>query len=219
MSEIYALRFDVYCTECEFLAADAFPDRRERDRHDVASAHFCATNLEGLLAGYVRLVPPDARGQLPFEDHCPGLFDGVVLPDPGKSAEISRLMVNSQYRRRRGDTLGGVTAGDDRAPAIERRNDSPQIMLSLFRQMYAYSVANDVRYWYAAMERTLARALVRLGFAFRQIGPETDYYGPVAPYLADLRDLESNVGAAKPDLLVWMQDALVTTPLAETTEQ
>ena len=100
-----------------------------------------------------------------------------------------------------------VAAGNE-APTHERRNDSPQIMLSMFRQIYAYSVAHDIRYWYAAMERTLARALVRLGFAFNPIGPETDYYGPVAPYLADLRDLERKVGDAKPDLLSWMREPL-----------
>jgi hypothetical protein len=37
------------------------------------------------------------------------------------------------------------------------------------------------------------------------MGPETDYYGPVAPYLADLRDLEVQVGARRPELLRWLQ--------------
>ena len=208
MQDIQALRYDVYCAECRFLTAQDYPEGRESDEHDAASAHFCALDRDERLSGYVRLVPPDGRGRFPFQTHCLSLFDAVVLPRPAAAGEISRLMVHQRYRRRRGDTLAGVTLIDDSAPVVERRNDSPQIMLSMFRQMYVYSVSNDIRFWYAAMERSLARALMRLGFAFNPIGPETDYYGPVAPYLADLRDLEQKVGEAKPDLLSWMREPL-----------
>lgn len=84
------------------------------------------------------------------------------------------------------------------------RNNTPQILLSLYRQMYAFSLNNGIRYWYAAMERSLARVLTRMNFGFRQVGPPTDYYGPVAPYLADLRELEARVGKSNPALLAWM---------------
>lgn len=210
MKRILALRYQVYCTECAFLSASDYPDGLETDAYDELSTHFCAMNLDGLLSGYVRLVPSDHDGRFPFQDHCPDLFDHASPPDPRQSGEISRLMVHEHYRRRRGDTLAGVTVMNETAPepAMERRNDSPQIMLSMFRQMYAYSVSNDIRYWYAAMERPLARALVRMGFAFEAIGPQTDYYGPVAPYLADLRTLELKVGEARPDLLSWMREPL-----------
>lgn len=208
MHRIYTLRYEVYCLECAYLDAEAHPDGRESDAHDAGSAHFCAVDRQDLLAGYVRLVPPDDDGRLPFQAHGLSLFDHAVLPDPGLAGEISRLMVHRQYRRRRGDTLAGVTVDSGGARPVERRNDSPQIMLSLFRQMYVYSLASGVRYWYAAMERPLARALTRMGFAFEAVGPETDYYGPVAPYLADLRELESKVHQADPELLNWMREPL-----------
>lgn len=208
MDAILALRFQVYCRECAFLPPEQHPDGHESDAYDGVSAHFCATDARKDLAGYVRLVPADAAGQFPFQAHCASLFDAVQLPDPRQAGEISRLMVQSHYRRRRGDTLAGVTLASDAPPSGERRNDSPQILLSMFRQMYAYSVAHGVRHWYAAMERPLARALRQLGFGFRAIGPATDYYGPVAPYLADLRELEVTVGETKPDLLRWMREPL-----------
>jgi N-acyl amino acid synthase of PEP-CTERM/exosortase system len=88
------------------------------------------------------------------------------------------------------------------------REDSPLILLSLYREMYEYSLENGIRYWYAAMERSLARALTRMGFSFRQIGPATDYYGPVAPYVADLRELETRLGEFNPGLLAWMRSAV-----------
>lgn len=208
MSDIHRLRFDVYCVECNFLSAQEFPERLESDLYDAASAHFCAMNLQGQLAGYVRLVPNRSDGRFPFQEHCEVLFEPRALPDPEQSCEISRLMVHSHYRRRRGDTLSGVTISSGNAPVLERRNDSPQIMLSMFRQMYAYSVSSGIRYWYAAMEQNLSRALNRLGFIFDPIGPPTDYYGPVAPYLADLRHLETIVGQAQPELLDWMREPL-----------
>jgi N-acyl amino acid synthase of PEP-CTERM/exosortase system len=208
MTSVFALRFDVYCVERGFLPAQEHPDSLESDERDAASAHFCALDLRGELAGCVRLVPADVEGRFPFQDHCPSLFEHSRLPEPGLAAEISRLMVHPRYRRRRGDTLEGVTIAADSAPAVERRNDSPQIMLSMFRQMYLFSLANGTRYWYAAMERPLARVLARLGFAFQQVGEETDYYGPVAPYLADLRELELKLGEARPDLLSWMRAPL-----------
>jgi N-acyl amino acid synthase of PEP-CTERM/exosortase system len=205
MQRIFALRFEVYCQECGFLSEHDYPDGRESDEHDVRSVHFCAVDLREDLAGYLRLVPADAQGQFPFQERCSSLFDGVTLPDARQAGEISRLMVRKQFRRRRGDTLAGVTLINDAAPTMERRNDSPQILLSMFRQMYAFSLANDIRYWYAAMEHALSRVLLRLGFAFRAVGPETDYYGPVAPYLADLRELETKVGEANPALLKWLR--------------
>lgn len=210
MHRAQQLRYEVYCQECGFLPQEAYPDGRETDEHDARSAHFCALDRRLQMAGYVRLVTADAQGRFPFQDHCAALFDDAALPAPGEAGEISRLMVHPQYRRRRGDTLAGVSVLQEASPQAERRSDSPQIMLSMFRQMYQYSVAVDTRYWYAAMERPLARALSRLGFAFEPIGPETDYYGPVAPYLADLRQLELKVRECKPNLLTWLRQPAST---------
>ncbi len=206
MRRVFELRFQVYCLECGFLPTANYPDRREVDEHDANSAHFCTFNLRDELAGYVRLVRPDALQTFPFQSHCSTLLEGVTLPDPSEAAEISRLMVRQDYRRRQGDMLAGVTPEIGSAvPEHEMRDNSPQIVLNLYRQMYAYSLKNGIRYWYAAMERSLARVLTRMNFAFRQIGPQTDYYGPVAPYLADLRELEARLGESHPTLLAWMQ--------------
>lgn len=208
MKTAHALRFDVYCTECGFLPASDYPDRIESDSSDADSAHFGALNAVDALVGYVRLARPDADQLFPFQRHGGELFAGLSLPQPGESGEISRLMVRQDYRRRRGDILAGITVDDNSTlPERERRDNSPQILLSLYRQMYLASLANNIRYWYAAMERSLARALTRMSFAFTQIGPQTDYYGPVAPYIADLRELEAHLGMHNPPLLAWMQMA------------
>ena len=200
------LRYEVYCLECNFLSPDDYPDGIETDEHDEDAAHFYAFDSDEELVGYVRLVRPDAARQFPIQRHCELSLEHAALPIPQQAAEISRLMVRYDYLRGRGDRLSGVTAEQNNAAfAGERRHEAPQILLSLYRQMYAYSRENGLRYWYAAMEKPLARSLLRLDFPFQSIGPQTDYYGPVAPYLADLRHLEERVGARHPALLAWFQ--------------
>lgn len=195
MEGLYELRFQVYCLECGFLDANDYPLGLETDEHDQGAAHFGVYDRANALAGCVRLVRPDAIGTFPFQNHCISLLDGVHVPPAARSAEISRLMVREDLRR--------LTDG---------RQPSPHILLSLYREMYTHSVNNGIRYWYAAIERALARTLNRLHFSFRQIGPVTDYHGPVAPYVADLRELEDQLERHAPTLLAWMrrseQDAL-----------
>ena len=210
---VQELRYQVYCEECGFLKPEECSNRRESDEHDSNSAHFAALNRSVELAGYVRLVLPDAIQTFPFHNHCVILFDGVVLPPASLSAEISRLMVRKDYRRRHGEQppSGASTDKAEHANGHEMRNPSPQILLTLYREMYAYSLQNGIRYWYAAMERSLARILTRMNFGFQQIGPATDYYGPVAPYVADLRVLENQLDQSNPALLAWMRSASALT--------
>jgi N-acyl amino acid synthase of PEP-CTERM/exosortase system len=205
MRSIFALRFQVYCVECKYLPMGEYPEAGESDEYDAASSHFFARNLRDELVGYVRLVAADSRGSFPFQRHCLGLYPDITLPDPAESGEVSRLMVHHDYRRRRGDTLAGVTVGVESVAGFDRRTGSPQILLSMYRQLYQFSLENGVRYWYTAMESGLARALSFFGFRFRQIGPEADYFGAVAPYLGDLRALEDSVGTSSPELMDWLR--------------
>ncbi len=207
MQAIYRLRYDVYCLELAFLPHTQYADQQESDQHDATAAHFAAFNRNDELVGYVRLLRPDAQQQLPFQAHCPDRLPGQHMPPAAMSAEISRLMVHKSYRRRRGDLLSGVTVAGHEGGAApdERRNPSPQIMLSLYRAMFAHSLDTGLRYWFAAMERPLARVLAQMGFAFTPFGAEGDYFGPVAPYLADLQLLQQRVGIANPELLRWLQ--------------
>jgi N-acyl amino acid synthase of PEP-CTERM/exosortase system len=210
MMQAKRLRYQVYVEECRFLSPADHPLGQESDEFDTWSAHFCAFNRPRELVGYCRLVRANDQSRFPFEDHCQVALDERDRPPLTATAEISRMIVRSDYRRRRGDTIVGVTVtqgGADGAPQVgERRTNSPQILLSLFRQMYLYSTSHGIEYWYAAMERHVARALARIGaFTFREIGPEIDYFGPVVPLLARLTDIESSVRSRDPAMLAWLQ--------------
>ena len=199
MERVFELRFQVYCEECRFLPSAAYPQRSERDAHDAGSTHFCAFNHADELVGYVRLVRPDARSSLPFQHHSPQEQAAGWPMAVHESAEVSRLMVRQDYRRPSTMQRGtSAPDGPSRLPKPGRSDHSPQIMLSLFRSVYAFSADAGIRYLYAAMERSLARILTRGNFPFQPIGPSFDYFGQVAPYRLDLRDLERAIGNRKP---------------------
>jgi N-acyl amino acid synthase of PEP-CTERM/exosortase system len=213
-TQVFALRYEVYCLECGFLDPNDYKNGLESDDYDDNSAHFTAHNLANEVVGSLRLVHAPASRGFPFEEHCRILFEPGKLPPRDQCGEVSRLVVRKTYRRRVGDTLAGVPREFLQADAAgvparsapgERRSNRPELLMGLYREMYRYSLECGIRYWYAAMERSLARALDRFQFAFLPIGEEVDYYGPVAPYLADLRELEKKLNRSDPRLLTWFR--------------
>jgi N-acyl amino acid synthase of PEP-CTERM/exosortase system len=222
LRDIRKLRYDVYCLECAYLEAGEYDDGLEVDEYDGASIHFAAYTLDKRdIVGTVRLVQPGDDQVYPFQAHCP-TFDHFVFPPREHCAEISRLVVRKTHRRRRGDSMEGISAefqekgklSEIRAkPMIgkEKRGNSPLLILGLYREMYRYSRANGIRYWYAAMERSLARSLEKMGFKFVPIGPQTDYYGPVTPFMADLNELNARLQKENKFLAAWFNDERIPT--------
>jgi N-acyl amino acid synthase of PEP-CTERM/exosortase system len=215
LEEIYRLRYEVYCVERQFLSADDFPDELEYDEYDTCSAQIAAYNLDNLIVGSVRLVQPPLSQRFPFEEHC-SVFEHHKFPSREETGEISRLVVRKSYRRRRGDSLQGISKDfmdKGNAASIQphpggkkRSGDSPLLLLGLYREMYRYSRQTGIRFWYAAMERSLARALGKMGFRFVPIGPQTDYYGPVTPFLLDLHEVDATLRSENKFLAAWFND-------------
>ncbi|WP_229506219.1 PEP-CTERM/exosortase system-associated acyltransferase [Massilia sp. BJB1822] len=212
MNDIYRLRYEVYCNECQFLDAQQYSDGMEQDEYDPCSGHFAAFNHDGEIVGTVRLVQPEEHMLYPFESHCT-VFDDFRFPERAKAGEISRLVVKKTYRRRRGDTLEGVSKdfvqGSPSSPSSryrEQRGNSPLLLLGMYKEMYKYSRRNGIRFWYAAMERSLARSLDKMGFKFVPIGPATDYYGPVTPHIVDLEELNVRLQRENKFLAAWFND-------------
>lgn len=204
LHETYRLRYQVFCNERQFLPAEDYPARSETDAYDPFSTHFAVFDRSGQIAGAVRLVRRGEDLGYPYESHCP-VDPEVPLPDDAEAREISRLVVSKYYRRRAEDNFYGMNEADVPPPAefANKRGKHPIIVLGMYRAMYSYSRIHGIRYWYAAMERSLARLLNRYGFDFVQIGPEVDYYGPVAVYLADLRKLEEKLSRLNPEVFAW----------------
>lgn len=208
LNETFKLRYQVYCMERGFLPSEEHPTESESDDFDSVSEHFAAYDRHNQIAGSVRLVKSSPALGYPFQSHCP-VFPDAWQPPLDQAQEISRLVVSKQYRRRQGDNWLGITeeTGEELPEDIAaKRGGHPIIVLGMYREMYRYSKKNGVRFWYAAMERSLTRLLARYGFDFKAIGPQIDYYGPVAIYLASLAELEEKLSAQSPQLFAWFTD-------------
>jgi N-acyl amino acid synthase of PEP-CTERM/exosortase system len=218
LRDIRKLRYEVYCLECNYLQADAYDEGLEADEYDVNAIHFAAYTLDhASIIGTVRLVQPGPDQAYPFQDHCT-TFGQFVFPPRAEAAEISRLVVRKTHRRRRGDSMEGISAefrdrgrlAEIRAKPVlgreQRRGNSPLLLLGLYREMYRYSRAHGIRYWYAAMERSVARSREKMGCKFVPIGPQTHNNGPVTPHMVDLHDLNARLQIENKFLAAWFND-------------
>lgn len=213
LRESQALRYDIYCEEMHFLAAENYPTHLETDAFDGSAIHVGAVSKQtDALVGTLRLVLPSPRG-FPLFEHCE-LFDEYKdLAAPHNPAlitagEISRLALVKSCRRRSGDGLYDLAGNADRfvrsrtreRVPVPHRRQRPEIVLGLYKTLYQESKRQGITHWFAAMEKTLLRLLHRYKFAFQPIGPEVDYYGPVTPYMAEIAKIEEGIYHKCPEL-------------------
>jgi N-acyl amino acid synthase of PEP-CTERM/exosortase system len=211
LRETLSLRYQVYCVEHGFEDPRLYPNGLEYDRFDKVSKHACIKHLPSQqLAGTVRLILADLEnpGHLfPMEEHC------IIQPEHQKTianyprcqiAEISRLAVSKQFRRRlhEAETVHGIVdAVEMQRQREEERRVVPQITLGLFQAIITMSTESQIKLWFAAMEPQLLRLLKRFGIVFTPVGPMLDYHGRRLPCLAEAAELMEGIKRMSPD--VW----------------
>src|SRR5262245_41738253 len=173
MDESHRLRYQVYCVERRFLDPDDYPDEREYDEFDRHSLHLGVIDGEGMLLATARLVKVSLIG-LPLFRHCQ-IYprESELFQETTHVAEISRLCVSRTVRRRH---IGHTS-----------------VAISLYRAIYQASKRHGFTHWLVATEPSLQRLLASLKVPFREVGPTTDYYGAVAPYVVDLSKWDQTI--------------------------
>jgi N-acyl amino acid synthase of PEP-CTERM/exosortase system len=205
LSASFALRYEVYCRERKFLAAENYPFRLERDIYDDCAIHVGSTNDNGVMLGTVRLVLPSGKG-FPLFEHCTVFPEFSHLTDirlQQTSAEVSRLAISKHLRklnyvfdpRPEHSTNMTMDAAQLPGPLHKLNIDSASeiksdIMLGIYRTIYQVSKRKGITHWFAAMEKSLLRLMRRFHFEFIPIGPELDYYGCVTPYVVAIAAIE-----------------------------
>lgn len=225
LEKTYRLRYDVYCEETGFLNPHEYQDKIETDAYDLLnrSLHFAALDGEKNLVGSIRLI---LNSDLPFplEKMCPSLFINTDNIPKNNIAEISRLVIQKAKRRRPEDGLFGIesylspkkggrlsdasSSSSKMVQHVHERRNKPVIILGLYRAMYHASKKHGLAFWYASMEKKLWYALKRFAFPFVPIGPEIDYYGPVIPYLGEIKEIEKTVLKSNPKIMKYMLEGL-----------
>ncbi|MCD4780146.1 MAG: ThiF family adenylyltransferase [Candidatus Omnitrophica bacterium] len=188
--KIYALRYQVYCLENDWLPPENYPNNLEKDFYDAYSKHFYAEDKNGEVIGTIRLILPHKiplHRTLPIVDHPNVQLHTFSVPN--QCAEISRLVVNKKVRR-----------GD--------------IALGLYRILYQYARDNDIQHWYILVDEIFLKILQKLGFPFKPFACPGEYMGITIPAESPLDAIEHHLQFKNAQFFEWFQDT--STVLKET---
>ena len=205
MEDVFRFRYQIYCNEKQFLSRIDYPHGMEFDEYDDQAVHFIVYGDDQAPLGYMRTIDDSRGGRFPLFDHGLTVHPDFIVPPTGRAVETSRMMVRSDYRHAfRSATDGFSTRHTLKDPPA--RNASDLIQLKLLRLAYRHALESDVRWFFAAIERPMARKLNMMGFPFKAIGPVGDYFGAVLPYALDLRELESRLQSGFPKVWSFYDD-------------
>jgi len=190
MAQHYRLRYQVYCVERSFLPAENYPDQHERDEFDEDSVHVGAVDAHGELAGTARIIKPNRRG-LPMFRYC-ALFPHVRTfeEDGNVAVEVSRVSISRHYPSRGAQAHQPPTeAGGASVRATQRRRRS-EPFLTLVKSIMQGAKRAGATHLVGATDAAFHRWLTHYGLPYRVSGLEVDYYGPVAPCIMSLVELD-----------------------------
>ena len=191
INDVHFIRHDVYARELGFEAVR--PDQRETDKYDRHAVHCLVrtVNTPVRLAGCARVVltdPLDRQSPLPFEVYCKNSIDRSII-DPSKLprdkiAEISRVAVMGEFRRRKGEQgheapVADQDFGDDKQPRF------PYIPISLYFAAVQMAQRAGVEYLFTLTEPRLAQHFGKLGVNVITIGEAVEHRGLRVPSMLE----------------------------------
>jgi N-acyl amino acid synthase of PEP-CTERM/exosortase system len=199
--ENYHLRHEVYCHELGFEPEMA--GEVELDEFDPNSLHCLIRSVAtDRYIGCARLVmadPANLDAPLPFETLCAASLDrSIVDPaklDRTKIAEISRLAIIDQYRRRRGERERPFTLVNDEdesePPRTRRRVRLPYLALGLYLGLLAMARHHGIEKLFLLTETCLATSIAHLGVEVVRIGDPIEHRGTRVPSMLDVEHILS----------------------------
>ena len=174
LDQSYRLRYQVYCVERQFLDPAEFPDEREADEFDDYSVHVGAIDAQGELVGTARVIRANPHG-FPMFRYCAFFPEVQTLDSPTVvPVEVSRVSISRHCPRQGG-----------------RRRSEP--FLTLVKAIMQGAKRAGATHLIGATDAAFHRWLVHYGLPYRVSGPAVDYYGPVAPCIMSLQELDEIV--------------------------
>lgn len=195
----FRIRHSVYCEDLEWESTRA--DGMETDAYDTHALHcLIRSRASGDFIGCVRLIltePGDPHAPLPFEQTCgPALHRTLV--DPAKMprdriAEVSRLAIVGQYRRRRGEKHTPAGSVQDSEPGNTEQPRFAWLLIGLYMGVFAIAARHGLEHLFLLSEPRLARHLNKIGITNVQIGKPTEHRGFRAPAVMDVHQVIGNL--------------------------
>lgn len=185
--ETFRVRHDVYCRDLGWEPER--PDGLETDHYDSHSIHVLIRTNDSRQqrVGCMRMVIPDPKNPaelLPVEIGCAEtihreLFDPAVL-DRRHVAEVSRLAITHDYRRRKDEQNEPATIQQRDFGTVEQPR-FPFIPVGLYMAGFAVAELLELDFLLMLTEPRLAQHFNRIGFDIRQIGGPVDHRGVRVP--------------------------------------
>jgi len=198
----FHIRYRVYFEEQRMIVDDASGERIESDLWDPYAIHALLYHKPtGQPIGNVRLIPlhVSPTQTLPVEEHYPKPFDFSQAPVKhiriGKTAEVSRMLILSSFRRRKSDINYDIEIDEQADLKDEKRFPVNYLPVCLIFATAILMLEEKLDYGIGLMEPRLARLLMRFGVGLTQIGETTDYFGQRAPYLIFPEPIYRNLNA------------------------
>jgi N-acyl amino acid synthase of PEP-CTERM/exosortase system len=197
----YRIRHAVYCEELGYEPLR--PDGLESDEYDAHAAHCLLRSVsDPRYVGCIRLVFPrrdDPHRPLPFELLCESTLDRTLV-DPSRlprerMAEVSRLAVVRQYRRRKGEATRPGGDIDDNDFGTPDRPRFPYIPVGLYLGMIAQARRYGIETLFVLTEPRLASHLSRLGVRLTRVGAPVDHRGMRVPSMLRVEVVIDGFGA------------------------
>jgi N-acyl-L-homoserine lactone synthetase len=180
ISQSQKFRYEIVVKELGWVKSDS---GLEVDRYDKAANCFGIFKDDDLI-GFTRLVPYTEASFMTFNE-----FGQLVKDKPdvdlNKAADISRLIVSSKYR--------GI-------------KDYFDIVKSLYRIMYLWSVENNIRYWFFVSYKKELSALKKFHhMPIKTLGSGKCYLDnePAYACFLDLVEAEKNLEKVSPEEFAW----------------
>jgi N-acyl amino acid synthase of PEP-CTERM/exosortase system len=198
--EVYRIRHQVYCEELAFEPVR--PDRREYDEYDTHSLHLLIRSVKvGQFVGCTRIVrprPAEPGYPLPFEKTCARTLDRSIA-DPATLprdtiAEISRLAVISQFRRRKEDEKSPLTMSEKDFGTVAQPR-FPYIPVGLYLGTIELARLNGIETLFVLTEPRLANHFRKFGVNIQTIGGGVEHRGQRIPSMMKTRGVLDNLWA------------------------
>ncbi len=183
LRQAYHLRHRVFAEKLEWVPERK--DQLESDVYDAWSTSIGIFSRQHKLLGMVRMTPA------PFPFMLESEFSGCLVGShPVRkdldTAEITRLAVD---------------------PTITDQGLSAKLMRTIFKGMYQWTLANNIRYTYLVVESRLLRVVQWIGWPCHAIGapvalPPANALSVGA--LLDLDEFRSTAASKRPKMLEWL---------------